>query len=173
MDPLTPSPATSTPARHGWRIALTGAVMLVLAAGIFLGISLPTHPHSSAAGTPSQAVTGCPSSAAAPANPPAPNETIQEADGNRTTQANVGDIVSVNLPSSSQFHWTYQTAPLTGLQLLSPAGYYDAAHQACVWNFKVNGAGQNVLAFVRQPTCAKGKLCSPIEIYFRFALVVR
>jgi hypothetical protein len=172
MDPVTPSPETPAPAKHGWRVALASAVVLVVGIGAFLGIYLPTHQHSTAAGTSNPAVTGCPSAAAPPASAPGANETIQETDGNRITQAKVGDIISVSLPSSSEFYWTYQSSPTAALQMLSPTGYYDAAHHACVWNIKANGAGQNMLVFVRQPTCHKGFACSPFEILFRFALVV-
>jgi hypothetical protein len=156
--------------RAGRRIAI-GVAVLVLAAGAVAGIIL--HNQTTAPTSASNPIqTGCPSAAAPPSGAPAPNETITLVAANSVTQAHVGDIIAVLLPSSAEFYWTAQPAPATALQTLAPAGYYDPIQHACVWRFKATAAGQNTLTFTRQMRCTKGIICSPLILEVRFALAV-
>ena len=152
-------------------------LVVVLGAGVFFGIS-HLRGNVSSATTTDPAKTGCPSTAAVPQWPQAANQTIISQQVGQTINASVGDIIEFDLATSipnSNYHsrWNLDVPAAHNVQAMSPGGYANSAHTACVWRFKVTGAGQDILTFFRQVLCQSGQLCPPVMIEFRFPLQVQ
>ena len=155
-------------------IGIGATLVVVLGAGVFFGVS-HLRGNANSATTTDPTKTGCPSAAAVPQWPQAANKTVTFQNVGQTINASVGDIIefdlSTTIPDSNyRSRWSLVAPAARNVQGMNPGGYANSAQTACVWRFKVTGAGQDVFTFYRQVLCHPGQLCPPIMIDFRFPL---
>ncbi len=177
MENTTPEP-TKTPSiaprtRGSTRGIVAGGAALAVAAivGIITAIS-PNHLGLGGSSTGASSITSvaCPApSASSPWSQPA-DVTRTFADQNQVTTLNVGQTVEFDFDAT--YKWQIGETPTNILQMLTPAGYFDPAHNECIWRFKATAAGDGVIGFERRLICEKGKLCTDLVLYPRYSIHV-
>lgn len=165
--PPPPSEAAASPSpRRSRRGKVIGAAIILCLAAIVLVILNPLHLGTT---TPSPGVTnnGCPSSAAVPPWPHSATITLTNHTASSLTSLTTGDTVEFAFDQADQFRWRLHEAG-DQFQLLTPAGYFDPARDACIWRFTAHSLGAAVISFTRQPVCTHKIACPPIIIEYRY-----
>jgi hypothetical protein len=103
------------------------------------------------------------------------SEVLTPATASHTSQAHLGDLVQVQLPTN--MHWAYQSGASSSgsggsLQMLSPAGLQDAQQDVCVWNFRAVSAGSATLTFQGMPLCDPNQPCTTTAQQLTFTVDV-
>lgn len=127
--------------------------------------SVPTPTRTATGGT---GAVACPDSSDSPGNPAL---ILTPTTPDRTGSAHVGDIVQVQLPTTSK--WTYTPAQSAGaLSPTSPSGVLIHSLNSCVWSFKAVADGAQTLSFMGQAICKVGQPCADYRIAMTFSVTV-
>jgi hypothetical protein len=88
-----------------------------------------------------------------------------------SASAHVGDMVQVRLPTTTK--WTYDAAQVSGpLIPAQPSGVLVRAVSACVWTFKANAKGAELLTFEGQAICRAGQPCPNFRVKLAFSVSI-
>ncbi len=156
------------------------AALFVAGCGVTMTTTTPAGAAASATATASSSgtpggvtkyATGCPEATQSVTWPSAPTVIVTSHMNNGTVSVKVGQTVEVDLP----FGHAYQLMPGTSgsvLRLDAPAGYGDAAKQACVWHFTATQAGGAQLTYTVGPVCIGHEQCPQYLGTFRINVSV-
>ncbi len=137
---------------RGARYLVGAAILLLLVVLAACGgqSTLKTGTIPGAGGISSQPCTGGTGSAS---DAGTPKLVLTPSTPNLTGSAHVGDLVQVQLPTTS--HWDFE-ASVTSVTPLQPSGFQDQALKVCVWNFHMQATGNTTLTFLQTALCGGG-----------------
>ena len=175
--------ATSKPR---WMVLLHASCALV--AGLLLvscgqvsraELASPTTPATAPAAQSTRGnvvAVGCPvQRAPSDANSFHPDVTItssQDLGAAQPVALTQGQRLEIHLESTVQWSLT-TTGPAHVLDSMTPAGWYDASLNACVWRFTAVGAGTDHLAFRGPVLCPPNIRCTAVLEQVAFDVTVR
>ncbi len=125
---------------------------------------------STATPTMKAAVKGCPIGTGGAVDVGTPTLVLTITDANHESKAHVGDVIQVRLPATQR--WTLDKEGAGILEMLQPAGYWDASASACIWNFRAAKVGATTVSFVGMALCEPKVPCPQYAIYEQFLVTV-
>ncbi|MBA3822698.1 MAG: hypothetical protein H0X24_02195 [Ktedonobacterales bacterium] len=147
-----------------------GIALMLLGCGVSSnqsggGNSFPPIPKKTP--NPSFPARGC-SDAQPPADLGTPAVVLVPASQPVAATVQAGAVIQIHF--SPNYRWSAEE--LGGLTLIDPAGYFDAAHNACVWNLRANATGMHQLQFTGDPVATGTMTTTSRSLIVGFAITV-
>ncbi|MGZ3583812.1 MAG: hypothetical protein ACXVCX_02140 [Ktedonobacterales bacterium] len=152
------------------RSPVAAVLLLTLLAVGLVGCSLATGSTMTAPTATTSVAKGCPNTSDSGAGVTAPAHVLTMKDAGHVSEAHVGDVVQVRLPSAQR--WRFANDGAGTLELLQPAGYGDVKAGACVWNFRATKVGATAVSFGGMAICEPGRLCPQYVVDEEFRITV-
>lgn len=147
---------------HGerrWWVAL----LVIMLASLLMGCAGIGGPG----GSTNQKAIPCTGSVLADA--PTPTIILRNSDANHDVSVPIGAVIEIQM--DAEHTWSLESVTPGGV--LTPVGPQGVVqHNACVWDFRVAGAGDATISLVGGALCAPGQACPMYAILAKFTIHV-
>lgn len=137
------------------------ALLLTLLASFLVGCA----GYSGPGGSTSEKAIPCAGSVLADA--PTPTVILKNSDANHDVSVPLGAVIEIQM--DAEHTWSLESVTPAGI--LTPVGPQGVVqHNACVWDFRVAGAGDATISLVGGALCAPGQACPMYAILAKFTI---